>query len=43
MVNAVEICEFEAPIAANPAMAIANVATEPVIEATVPAINGANR
>jgi hypothetical protein len=41
--RAVEICEFEAPMAARPAIAIAKVATEPVIDATVPATKGAKR
>jgi hypothetical protein len=34
---AVEICEWLAPIAASPAIAMENVATLPVVEATVPA------
>lgn len=41
MAIAVEICAGLAPIAARPAIAIPNVATDPVVEATAPAIYGA--
>ena len=43
MVRAVAVCDCEAPIAVRPAIATPNVATEPVVEATVPARNGAMR
>jgi hypothetical protein len=39
--NAVKVCSLVAPMANRPAMAIPNVAAEPEIDATNPAIIGA--
>ena len=43
MVSAVAVWDWEAPIAVSPAIATPKVATEPVVDATVPARNGAMR